>query len=46
MKNDKCDKCQTELILCPQDWPWHPDYWQCPNCYSVYYFEEKHGGEK
>lgn len=36
----KCDKCEHELELCPADWPWHEEYWICPNCESTYVKEE------
>jgi hypothetical protein len=35
-----CDKCGGELMLCPEDWPWNPDFWICPNCDSTYTKEE------
>jgi hypothetical protein len=33
---DKCDKCNSELELCPADWPWNPDYWICVKCDSTF----------
>lgn len=36
-----CERCQTELILCPSDWPWNPDFWICPECDSTYIYEEE-----
>ncbi len=35
----KCEKCSTELELCPADWPFNPDFWICPQCDSTYIFE-------
>lgn len=38
--NDNCERCDSELELCPADLPWHDDYWICPECDSTYVKEK------
>lgn len=39
-----CERCNTELLLCPADFPWHEEYWICPECESTYNFITEWGG--
>ena len=39
--NYNCEKCGHELDLCPADFPWHEDYWICPECESTYVYTER-----
>ncbi len=39
-KDYLCEKCHSELILCPAVWPWNPEFWICPQCDSTYVKEE------
>jgi len=31
MTEYNCTNCNSELILCPADYPFYPDIWICPN---------------
>jgi hypothetical protein len=32
--------CGQDLELIPEYWPWHEEYWICPDCDSTYCHEK------
>lgn len=40
-RNDKCEECGADLMLCLADWPWSPNYWICSECDSTYCIEDE-----
>ncbi len=37
----KCERCENDCILCPENYPWNEDFWICSECGSTYIFEFK-----
>lgn len=35
----KCEICNGNLVLCPPDFPFNPQFWICEDCESTYIYE-------
>jgi len=37
----QCERCGAVLELCPARFPWHDDFWICPQCDSTFSYENE-----
>lgn len=35
----KCERCPSNCILCPANYPWNEEFWICEECGSTYIYE-------